>query len=195
MHKGGREAYFQAAYKILAASGAEALTIAGVCEQIPVTHGAFYHHFARTAEFVAAFADHWTEEWLARLDTVRTEPDAEAQLQALTRLALAMPISQERAIRSWASTCAVVRAAVDRADDAAVGLCAEALTEVLGDAARARFLAQTANALVVGLLMQVDPQEPQWFVDACAEFLRSSVGMELTVPGADGLPELRLVGA
>jgi AcrR family transcriptional regulator len=54
-----REAYFAAAMELLAERGCDAVTIAGLCERLLVTHGSFYHHFENMPAFVVAFAGHW----------------------------------------------------------------------------------------------------------------------------------------
>jgi AcrR family transcriptional regulator len=190
----GREAFLDAARGILAAEGADGLTIAALCRHTYTSTGAFYYWFTGIGEFTDAFAKDWLTRWESVFDRIHHTPAPLVRLQIAAETAIAMPVRLDAAIRAWARTDEVIGAAVRHTDRQARALARDAFTELLGDPERAALLAHMSLALVVGLLMQDEPPDQALYTDCILEWIRSCAGLQVTLtsPADDGPPLVRL---
>jgi AcrR family transcriptional regulator len=103
--------------KTLARSGYAALKAEPLAKAMGVSRGSFYWHFADIGAFHAAILAHWrdiaAEQIIADLESAGTSEDPLARL--LTRI-LSGRLALERAVRSWATSDAAARAAVQAID-------------------------------------------------------------------------------
>jgi AcrR family transcriptional regulator len=103
--------------KTLARSGYAALKAEPLAKAMGVSRGSFYWHFADIGTFHAAILAHWrdiaAEQIIADLESAGTSEDPLARL--LTRI-LSGRLALERAVRSWATSDAAARAAVQAID-------------------------------------------------------------------------------
>jgi AcrR family transcriptional regulator len=103
--------------KTLARSGYAALKAEPLAKAMGVSRGSFYWHFADIGTFHAAILTHWrdiaAEQIIADLESAGTSEDPLARL--LTRI-LSGRLALERAVRSWATSDAAARAAVQAID-------------------------------------------------------------------------------
>jgi AcrR family transcriptional regulator len=116
-----RTAYFNAAFKILAEGGAEALTIPNLCTRLGVTKGSFYHHFSGADEFVSALMRCWIETARLVIDEMLAKfaADDDPYLSfgvALSNIAAGQPHEAEAALRAWAHSNPEVAAGVEQYD-------------------------------------------------------------------------------
>jgi AcrR family transcriptional regulator len=143
--------YFDAALDLLADGGAAALTIANLCDQLQVTKGSFYYHFASQPAFHAAFLEHWE---LGRSYQLSEQVDAVSdpleRIELLKRLGVAVHHEAESAIRAWARSNPVVAAAQQRLDVAREEQLTLAFVDAGIDADHARVLARIGLTILVG---------------------------------------------
>ncbi len=116
-----RTAYFNAAFKVLAEGGADALTIDSLCARLRVTKGSFYHHFSGTDEFVSGLMRCWIEttgqvidEMLAKF-AADDDPYRSFEV-TLSKIASGQPHEAEAALRAWAHSNPQVAAGVEQYD-------------------------------------------------------------------------------
>jgi AcrR family transcriptional regulator len=103
--------------KTLARSGFAALKAEPLAKAMGVSRGSFYWHFADIGAYHAAILKHWreitAEQVIADLETVETGEDPLARLLARV---LSGRFALERAVRSWATSDAAARLAVQAID-------------------------------------------------------------------------------
>lgn len=174
-----REAYFVAAYQLLAEQGCAAVTVAALCERQGVTKGSFYHHFANTAEFTNGLLACWETTVDQLLVLTRAIRDPARQLEALWPAWVSRPHQAEAALRSWANSNPIVATVFHRVDKKVEDFAVEWLDSFLDDPERARTLAYMWLCLTAG--MQQRPGEPQQILQASLEFLRTNLGIELEI--------------
>lgn len=162
--------FFDAALDLLGEEGYSGLKLTRLCRRLGLTTGAFYHSFAGWRAFTDALLEHWyAERTLAAAERLRDEPDPARRLDLLLAAALDLRHGAESAIRVWAGVDPRVRDVLDRADRDRLDLTAAAFADLTGDPARARRLAQTALALLVGheqLGAVQDPDTLAWALRA-----------------------------
>ncbi|HEX4250650.1 MAG TPA: TetR/AcrR family transcriptional regulator [Pseudonocardia sp.] len=147
-----QEQYFEAALARLAAHGVDGLTIGGLCSELGVTSGSFYHYFGSWAGFVAALLAHWEAEQTQRIvDQARAVVDPEIRLDLLRDQASGLPHNAEAAIRAWSQADEVVGQAQRRVDAMRRGQLREAVLGMGVPVERAERLATMGLALLVGL--------------------------------------------
>lgn len=156
-----REAYFAAAFDLLAEDGYPGLKLATLCRRLGVTTGSFYHHFGGWPAFVEALLDDWEHEQTGRvLRLSRAAPDATARVRTMKELAAStVPHAAEYAIRVWSGDDPQVRAAQDRLDTLRIAAVAEIIGELVPDPAVADRLGVMAVSLMVGW-QQLRPPRP-----------------------------------
>lgn len=118
------ESYFQAAFEILAESGAEGVTATNMCDRLGVTKGSFYYHFYSMPEFVEAFATYWEHGWQTLLEDFGREPDPLRRLGIVLTTTTNSSHEAEAALRAWGHSNTVIAAAQRRIDKAAEDLTA-----------------------------------------------------------------------
>jgi AcrR family transcriptional regulator len=103
--------------KVLARGGFAALKAEPLAKAMGVSRGSFYWHFADIGAFHAAILKHWrdvaAEQVIADLETTEAGEDPLGRL--LTRV-LSGRLALERAVRSWATSDAAARLAVQAID-------------------------------------------------------------------------------
>jgi AcrR family transcriptional regulator len=103
--------------KTLARSGFAALKAEPLAKAMGVSRGSFYWHFADIGAYHAAILKHWrevaAEQVIADLEAAEAGEDPLARL--LTRV-LSGRFALERAVRSWATSDAAARSAVQAID-------------------------------------------------------------------------------
>ena len=170
--------FFDAAMLVLASQGFAGLTIAGLCEEVGVTSGSFYHHFGSWAGFVDSLMLHWEEEQAARIRaTTRVPAKAIDQIGMLAELAKERPHDAEVAIRAWSRNDESVAAAQARVDDERARAVDLVFSRLL-DEAEARTLGHVAHAAFVGLqelAHRMSAAELDRAIDTIAELIVSRV--------------------
>jgi AcrR family transcriptional regulator len=178
-----RNAYFNAAFKILAEGGAEALTIDSLGARLGVTKGSFYHHFSGTDEFVSGLMRCWVEaagqvvdEMLAKF---AADGDPYRSFEAIfSKIAAGQPHEAEAALRAWAHSNPAVAAGVEQYDR----LREEAGIKVFGyfvdDPQRCRTLSYMATGMTAGM-QQRKPLDRKRMMDVNLEFFRTNLGLDV----------------
>jgi AcrR family transcriptional regulator len=126
--------------KVLATQGFTALKAEPLAKAMGVSRGSFYWHFADIGAYHAAILKHWrevaTEQVIAGLEAAA---DHEDPVALLLRQAFNAQLSLEKALRSWATSDAAARSAVQAIDRRRLGYIGELLR-------RRGFAADTAQA-------------------------------------------------
>jgi AcrR family transcriptional regulator len=103
--------------KVLARHGFAALKAEKLAKMMGVSRGSFYWHFADIGAYHAAILKHWrevaAEQVIADLETTDSGEDSLARL--LSRV-FSERLALEKAVRSWATSDAAARAAVQAID-------------------------------------------------------------------------------
>lgn len=109
--------YYAVAMKLLAKGSHESLTIAALCDELGVSKGSFYHHFGGWPGFVTGLLESWERESTLEIKEAAERIDAVGtKFRILAELIETIPHDAEAALRVWAHTDQVVKAAVDRVD-------------------------------------------------------------------------------
>jgi AcrR family transcriptional regulator len=95
-----KDAWFEAGLSLLTEIGPQALTIDGLCQQLDVTKGSFYHHFNNREAYIAQLWAFWEKENVERIITATTENSAENQMDTLLQLIYKIPRERELALRA-----------------------------------------------------------------------------------------------
>jgi AcrR family transcriptional regulator len=126
--------------KVLARQGFTALKAEPLAKAMGVSRGSFYWHFADIGAYHAAILKHWrevsAEQVIAGLEAT---PDHEEPIKLLLRRTFSAHLSLEKAVRSWATSDAAARLAVQGIDRRRLGYVEELLR-------RAGFAAEMAQA-------------------------------------------------
>jgi AcrR family transcriptional regulator len=103
--------------KALAASGFTALKAEPLSKALKVSRGSFYWHFADLNAFHAAVLAHWREVAAERIIAdLESAPAGESPIRLLLRRTFSGRLALERAVRSWATSDAQARSAVQAID-------------------------------------------------------------------------------
>jgi AcrR family transcriptional regulator len=145
-----REAFFCAAYELLAERGCTGLTIAAMCERLRVTKGSFYHHFEDMPAFVAAFAQRWQTYFVGFFDSFAQVPDARRRLAACANNAGASISPGVRSVLAWARTNQAIADAVGEVYRSVWALSAGSFTDWAGDSDTGAVLGPMANSVAIG---------------------------------------------
>lgn len=180
------EAYFLAAYALLAEQGAAAVTVAALCDRVGATKGSFYHHFADLPEFVEAFGARW-RAWLYGLfDRYLAETDLVRRVEMMLNSHIVAMVGAEPAIRAWGRTnpkIATVLADVDAYGDR---LGATTFAAIVGDAEAGRVLSRMATSMLIGMQQRPEVVEHDGLVRVCAEWFRCCLNLQVDLVRADG---------
>lgn len=109
----GREAYFAAAYELLADSGSSGVTIAAMCERVGTTKGSFYHHFGDMESLVVAFVEHWQSWMQQRFADHLAIADPRQRWELVCNQSAETVSGPHPALLAWASTHPEVARVVD----------------------------------------------------------------------------------
>ena len=164
------EAYFDAAFAILAEDGPSGLTIAALCDRLGVTKGSFYHHFDDMAGFVTLLLDHWRSEHATRLIALSESiADPSERYDLLEGIAVGLPHGTEAAIRAWSWSDDDVAAAQHAVDqDRLVHLTRSGMAAGR-DPHEAELLARISLSVLIGLQQLERPVRPGTFEEVFAE--------------------------
>jgi AcrR family transcriptional regulator len=115
----GREDWIRAAIDVIVRGGADALRIDRLCDELEVTKGSFYHHFANRDDLVEAIAEYWArtqpEQVVALLGNLADAPLS--KLKLLIKLFTDLDIgTRDHAMRAFGASESRIAAAVDEAD-------------------------------------------------------------------------------
>ncbi len=172
-----REAYYDAAFAVLAERGPGELTIAALCARLLVTKGSFYHHFTDMSEFVDRLLEHWAEEHATRLIALsESVTDPGERFDLLEGIAAGLPHGAEAAIRAWSWSNETVAAAQRAVDAARIDhLTASGQQGGLSPDA-ARRLATMALSLLIGMQQLERPARAEAMQEVFATLREWSLG-------------------
>jgi AcrR family transcriptional regulator len=157
-----RQAYFSAAFDLLAERGHGGLTIAALGQRLGVTKGSFYHHFRDFSEFVDALLAYWAAEHATNLIALSASvPDAHERFDVLLGIAVGLPHGAEAAIRAWSWSNAAVEATQRQVDQARLTHLIQAGRDAGLDPDRARLMATISMSVLVGLQQLERPADPR----------------------------------
>jgi AcrR family transcriptional regulator len=126
--------------KVLATQGFTALKAEPLAKAMGVSRGSFYWHFTDIGAYHAAILRHWrevaAEQVIADLEAASGHDDP---LKLLLRRTFSAHLALEKAVRSWATSDAAARGAVQAIDRRRLGYVEELLC-------RAGFAAEAAQA-------------------------------------------------
>jgi AcrR family transcriptional regulator len=146
-----RQAYFDAALKVLAEHGFTELNVGRLCRELGVTSGSFYHHFGGWPGFVEQLLGHWENRQVLILrERNFGTGGASADFAALMDLTSELPHEAEAAIRAWSMNDESVRSAQKRVDEARLRTVGKAVKGIVGDRELARTLTSLGMAMLVG---------------------------------------------
>jgi AcrR family transcriptional regulator len=113
---------------VLATQGFTALKAEPLAKALGVSRGSFYWHFADIGDYHAAILKHWrevaAEQVIAGLEAAS---DHEDPVALLLRQAFTLRLTLEKAVRSWATSDAAARSAVQAIDRRRLGYVEELL--------------------------------------------------------------------
>jgi AcrR family transcriptional regulator len=117
-HRLGREEWVEAARRMLAEGGVEAVRVEVLARTLRVTKGSFYWHFADRGDLLRALLAHWETERTEDVieEAKKSGSNPAGQLLALFEASAYADDRLEGAIRSWATGDAAAAAAVERVD-------------------------------------------------------------------------------
>jgi len=109
--------WLDAGLKALAADGFTALKAEPLARALKVSRGSFYWHFTDLNAYHGAILVHWREVAAERIIAdLETVPAGENPLRQLLRRTFSGRLALEKAVRSWATSDAQARAAVQAID-------------------------------------------------------------------------------
>lgn len=109
--------WLDAGLKALAAGGFTTLKAEPLAKAMGVSRGSFYWHFADLNAYHTAVLAHWREVAAERIIAdLETAPAGESPLRRLLRRTFSGRLALEKAVRSWATSGAQARAAVQAID-------------------------------------------------------------------------------
>ncbi|MGZ4584105.1 MAG: TetR/AcrR family transcriptional regulator [Mycobacterium sp.] len=149
------EDWLQAGYALLAEQGVRALKVECLCEQVGVTRGSFYWHFADMDSYRAALVESWNtflEKDRASLTELDTLPPRERLSGMLNALMSPQHWMLERAMREWARTDPAAAANVRAADRRLLRSVTKAYSDYGFRPADAKLRADLTYAAGIGLL-------------------------------------------
>src|SRR5579871_1574768 len=144
--------------KVLAVQGFAALKAEPLAKAMGVSRGSFYWHFADIGAYHAAVLKHWrevaAEQVIAGLEAAS---DQEQPIKLLLRQAFSAHLALERAVRSWATSDAAARSAVQAIDRRRLSYLAELLRRAGFSAGLAEARAQILYWAFIGYALSDKP--------------------------------------
>ena len=122
--------WLEAGQTLLRRGGLRALKLRPLADELGVSTGSFYHHFADFDAYRGRLADYWAGAQVTELlDAVtRAEPDPVGRIRRLAQLVRRGGLSRlSIAMRAWADGDARARAAVERHDALMLGFLTDCL--------------------------------------------------------------------
>jgi AcrR family transcriptional regulator len=187
-----REAYFTAAWQLLAEKGPSGVTVAGLCAHLGATKGSFYHHFADMPDFVEAFSARYRDWMVERFGRYLREPDPVRRLEAMANTSFTDMAPGQGAFRAWARTNPAVAAAMPAVHHSARISAVGVLTEFTEDEYTGYVLADMALSICVGLQLRPVVQHAERFLHTMA-LSCDAIGFDYELVHRPGRSHLRLV--
>lgn len=159
-----REAFFLAAWELLAERGGVGLPIAGLCERVGVTKGSFYSHFEDLTDFHSAFAARW-EAWAEH--TFRTygeQSDLRRRFELTANTGYALVGGSNHALRAWAHSNAPIAAAMQVMHRSLDEFASTSMAEMAEDRDAGMVLATMAMAIAHGIQLRPQALTPEHFL-------------------------------
>ncbi len=166
--------WIQAGFAILTDGGPNALRLDRLCEQLGVTKGSFYWHFADLSAYRAALLDAWAglqDQDRQRFKDLAGAPPRErlkAMMQALMGPQL---FALERAMRVWALTDETVAEGVRRSDAQVLAVVHQIFIDAGFEDLDALVRAVTFFAAGMGFLHGFDIERPSEGEDLFLDFM------------------------
>lgn len=137
---------------LLAEHGHTRLTVADLCARCGLTKGSLYHHYPDMGAFRGALLGAWRERNTERLILeAERQTSIEDKALVLDRLAQALDLRLERAVRNWAAHDSAAREVVQAVDRQRISYLVRLCREEGGSAADASDLAALTYAMYLGL--------------------------------------------
>ncbi|TYL54899.1 TetR/AcrR family transcriptional regulator [Nocardioides sp. BGMRC 2183] len=144
-----REAWFDAAYDVLATEGYGGLKLAPLCRRLGVTTGSFYYSFDSWPAFTDALLATWLEERTRQTVAIVNEyADPVVRLGMLLEASTALLHRSEAAIRVWAGTDERVAAVQREVDHGRYLVVLEAMRALVGEERSDAFATWAMSTLV-----------------------------------------------
>lgn len=186
----GRQLWLGAGQELLRRGGIAAVKLQAMTEELDLTTGSFYHHFANMADFLEQLASYSGEDQVANSLQLAQDQDPLVRLRRVHELLLderGGPL--DAAMRDWAGSNAAARAAVDRADRDALEFIARAFRDIGHPARAAQIRAHLMLALGVARVALPWPSARSEFDDvlellAGPRRARAGTGTGTTTVGA-----------
>jgi AcrR family transcriptional regulator len=186
------EAYFEVAFRLLAAHGPAGVTVASCCDALGVTKGSFYYYFTDMAEFAEAFAEYWETSTAAMLAAATTADDPLERLGGLISALADLSHEAEAALRAWGHSNRDINLARSRADDQLEAATAAILGEILEDPATAGQRARQVLGLAVGLQHRRRPIDRHDYLTTLAGLIEVVCGVQASIDDAEGPSSVRV---
>ena len=147
-----KEDWLKIGLKELARQGADGLQLEALCEAAGKTRGSFYHHFKDHQAFCEALMAFWqrrnTDEIIAH---VEREAGADDKRHVLNSLVAGLDHTEEVAVRRFAASEPVAKAAVEAVDAKRIDYLVQIVTDEFDvEPGNARLLAEFQYALFIG---------------------------------------------
>ncbi len=141
--------------QLLGQTGPQGLTIEALCQQLNVTKGSFYHHFAGYEDFEASLLNFYEQEGtLQIIDQLADIPTPQGKLRGLIDIIVATSTQfiayPEIAIRAWALQDEKVREVQKRVDQRRLSYVQALCQEITGDVRQAQIMSQMLYAILIG---------------------------------------------
>ncbi len=160
----GQQDYFEVALRVLGEQGHEALTIAVLCDLLGVSKGSFYHHFGGWPGFMEALLTHWEQTSTVRVAEMASRiDDPAARSGLLHKMAMAVNLDAEAAIRVWARSEPIAQQVQERVDQARITVVTDLIALQL-PRSEARRLAELTHAVLVGIQLTAPTKTARRFV-------------------------------
>src|SRR5690349_14704974 len=110
----GRELWLLAGQELLRRGGIAAVKLQALTDELGLTTGSFYHHFGGMAEYLDELARYYGAEQVEQNVDSITETDPRGRLRRLATISRDDRMAPlDAAMRDWAGSNALARAAVD----------------------------------------------------------------------------------
>ncbi|WP_372364430.1 TetR/AcrR family transcriptional regulator [Candidatus Uabimicrobium sp. HlEnr_7] len=110
--------WLDAGLDILEQWGEKKLKIDFLCQQLNMTKGSFYHHFANRKEYIYELLEYWSKKYTTEIiETIAKIDEPTEKTYQLIKKVLVIPQNTEITIRIWALQNETVRQFQQQVDD------------------------------------------------------------------------------